>query len=112
MNADLGRFYGISLDDMDSGRVSIRTVADYAAHMPRGGAVGQAVGGAMAVSPEADAVRAVVHSLNLLMWQNAGAKGKQPEPIPYPEGTAAEKAKQDRVIETARRYRARRQKTE
>ncbi|QOT19737.1 hypothetical protein [Paenarthrobacter sp. YJN-5] len=97
------------MDDMDPardrGRVSIRTVADYAAHIPRGGAVGQAVGGALAITQETDALRAVVHALNLQLWQAGGSKGNQPQPMPYPEGTAAMKAKQDRIQERARRFR-------
>jgi hypothetical protein len=96
----------------DRGRVSIRTVADYAAHMPRGGALGQAVGGHMAVTAETDALWAVEYAVIMSAWGAAGGKGKKPKPREYPNGTAAEKAERDRVIEAARRHRARRQKTE
>ena len=112
MNADLGRFYGVSLDDFHAQRVSAATVADYAAHMPRGGALGQAVGGRMAVTAETDALWAVEYAVIMSAWGAAGGKGKQPKPREYPVGTVEEEAKRQRVIEAARRHRARRQKTE
>jgi hypothetical protein len=64
----------------------------------------------MAITQETDALRAVEHALSLLIWQNGGKQGKQPEPRPYPEGTAAERAKQNRVVEQARAFRARHKK--
>jgi hypothetical protein len=93
---------------MHAGRVSVLTVADCAAHIPRGGAIGQAVGGAMAWTAEEDALWSLEHAIVMSAWAAAEGKGKRPEKRPYPEGTAAEAAKRDRVIAQAKAFRARR----
>jgi hypothetical protein len=86
----------------------VSTVADCAAHVPRGGAIGQAVGGAMAVTAETEALWGVEYAVVMSAWLG---KGQRPKPREYPEGTAAQKTKRDRVIAQARAYRARRSKT-
>ena len=88
------RFYGIDLDDLWSGRRSPRTVANAAAHLPRGGAVGEWVGGPMAVTAEVESTWEVSYVL-----AQANSK-KNVKPREFPKGV--------REVERTRRERSQR----
>lgn len=77
MNADLRRYFGTSLTDMYEGRISVFDVADFAAHLPRGGAVAEWLGGWGAISAEEEALRRVEY---VLIATNAKKKPKPPKP--------------------------------
>ena len=90
------RFYGVDLDDLYQGRRSVRAVANAAAHLPRGGAVGEWFGGAFAVTAE---VEALWENSHILAQVNSKKKLK---PRKMPEG---ERKAQQRSDLAARRLR-------
>jgi hypothetical protein len=89
---------------MHTGRVSVSAVADYAGNIPRGGAIGQAMGGAMAITAEEDALWSVEHAIVMAAWATNGRSGKQPKRREYPEGTVAEEQRRQKVIAQARAH--------
>lgn len=99
LEADLIRFYGVSLDDMRSGRRSVWSVASCVANMPRGGAVGEWFGGRLAVTAETEALWELTHVL-----AQVNSK-KRVKPRPMPEGVRDVKARGDRAVAMAEKYR-------
>lgn len=79
LNADLRRFFGVSLTDMYEGRISVEDVADYSAHLPRGGAVAEWLGGWAAITAEDEALRRIEY---VLVATNTKRKPKPPAPPP------------------------------
>jgi hypothetical protein len=92
------------LADMYRGRISPRKVSVMAAHLPRGGAVGDRLGGAMAVSPEVEAGWLVEAALYRIAHGQAGGKGKAPEMRDYPLGVAEQSEKQDYTLSRAEAF--------
>ena len=82
LNADLQREYGVCLTDMYEGRVNVLDVADFAANLPRGGAVSAWYGGWGAVTSLEESLRRVEHVLKLQMVQASGKKRSIPDPAP------------------------------
>ena len=101
LEADLTRFYGIDLDDLYSGRRSVRAVANAAAHFPRGGAVGEWFGGHVAVTAETEAMWELAH---ILAQVNSKKKIK---PRPMPDGVRDAEKKRAHALARAKKYRAR-----
>lgn len=96
------QFYGVDLDDLWEGRRSVRAVSNAAAHLPKGGAVGQWYGGEIAV---ADVVAALWENTHTIAQVNSEKKIK---PRPLPEGLRDAERKREQALAKARRYRARR----
>lgn len=96
------QYFGIDLDDLWSGRKSIRAVSSAAAHLPRGGAVGEWLGGEIAISKE---VAALWENTHVLAQANSEKKIK---PRPMPEGIRDAERKREQALAKARRYRAKR----
>lgn len=84
---------------MRDGRRSVWSVASCAAHVPRGGAVGEWFGGQLAITAETEAAWELTH---VLVSVNSKKKVK---PRPMPEGVRAVKAKGDRAVAMAEKYR-------
>lgn len=82
MNADLQRVYGVCLTDMYEGRIPVLDVADFAVHLPRGGASHRWVGGWAALSETEEALLRVEHLLSAQIAQAAGKKQAPPFPDP------------------------------
>ena len=78
---------------MYRGRETVREVSVLAAHLPRGGAVGQRLGGPAAISDEAEAGWLVEAALYKIAHSQAGGKGKAPEMRDYPLGIAEQAQK-------------------
>ncbi|KUF05699.1 hypothetical protein AUL38_16015 [Leucobacter sp. G161] len=96
------REYGLDLDDLYSGRKSVRAVSNAAAHLPRGGAVGEWYGGELAVP---DQVAAVWENTHVLAQANSEKKIK---PRELPVGVREVERTRELALAKARRYRARR----
>lgn len=95
MAADLRRFFGVRLSDMYAGVEDPLEVAHMAAHMPRGGAVGEWYGGQLAITAEVEAIWESNYLLSLPVAKNP--KGVKPRP--FPDGarvTAARLAKKSK----------------
>lgn len=99
MAADLRRFYGVSLSAALAGKEDLLEAAHCAAHIPRGGAVGEWYGGQLAITAEVEAAWEIAH---VLVSVNSKKKVK---PRPMPEGVRAVKAKGDRAVAMAEKYR-------
>lgn len=101
MEADLIRFFpGVTLSGMRAGMIPVLTVANCAAHLPRGGAVGEWVGGAMAITAETEALWEIAH-----ITAQVNSK-KKLKPRPMPEGVREQQRKLERRAEQMRRWRA------
>lgn len=87
---------------MWAGRESIREVSDMAAHVPRGGAVGEWYGGQLAVTAETEAVWE-----NTYVLSQVNSK-KKIQPRQMPEGVREQKRKSDRAAVMAAKYRRKR----
>lgn len=115
MRASLQAEYGLRLLPDGQGRTephrTPRELADLVDHLPAGCAYGRALGGVAAMSNEALMGRAVEATLRDLAWQEAGAKGKRPEPMPLPKAAGAEDVKVAAVSEKARRWQERQSRT-
>ena len=96
------RFYGFSLDDMWAGRRSVWAVANAAAHVPRGGAVGEWFGGPMAVTAEVESLWELTH---VLAQVNSKKKIK---PRPMPDGVRDQVQKSERAQLMAEKFRRKR----
>ncbi len=90
--ADLRRFFGVSLRDMWAGRISVVEVADCAAHIPRGGAVGEWFGGFYAVTAEVEAVWELSHILAQVNSKKKVKPREMPEGVRDREARAAKAA--------------------
>lgn len=77
---------------MYRGKLSVRKASVLAANLPRGGAVGARIGGAMAVTGEVEASWILENTMMRIAHGQSGGKGKAPEMRDYPPG-AAEQAK-------------------
>lgn len=86
------------------GRISTREVATYASNLPRGAAVHQWFGGAMAVTEETEGAWLVEHAIMNQIWNAAGQSGKQPKMRDYPQGISVQVAKQKRATDNAARF--------
>lgn len=82
MSADLQRYYGVSLSDVEAGRHDLLDVAAWVANYPRGGAIAEWIGGWGAVTAEEETLRRIEHLLNVQIVQASGRKRKVPEPKP------------------------------
>lgn len=80
--ADLRRFFGVRLSDVWVGKEDVLEVADYAANLPRGGAVGEWYGGGMAITAEVEAM----WEANYLLAVAVAEKPKKVKPRKMPEG--------------------------
>jgi hypothetical protein len=89
---------------MYRGRLSVRKVSVLAANLPRGGAVGLRLGGAMAVTGEVEASWVVENALLRIAHGQAGGKGKAPEMRDYPPGVAELAEKQDYALSRAEAF--------
>ena len=65
----------------------------------------------MAITAETEALWGVEYSIIMSAWVAGGSKGQKPKPREYPEGTAAEEAKRERVIAQARAHQERRRQS-
>lgn len=82
VEADLRRFYNVRLSGIYDGSEDVIEVSNMVAHMPRGGAIGEWLGGPMAVTAEVEA-----------LWENTyiltavnSEKPKKVKPREFPEG--------------------------
>jgi len=89
---------------MYRGRISPRKVSVMAAHLPRGGAVGDRLGGAMAVTPEVEGSWLVEAALYRIAHGQAGGKGKAPEMRDYPLGVAEQAEKNNYAVSRAEAF--------
>jgi len=105
LEADLQRYYQLDLADMYRGILSVRKVSVMAAHLPRGGAVGERLGGAMAITPEVEGSWLVEAALYRVAHAEGGGKGKAPEMRDYPLGVAEMAEKQDYAVSRAEAFR-------
>lgn len=87
---------------MWAGLEDVREVADMAAHLPRGGAVGEWFGGMMAVTAEVEAV----WELSYISAMAATDKPKKVKPRPYPEGVRSQQRKTDYAVSMAEKFRS------
>lgn len=95
-------FPGVSVAGMRAGAVPVLTVANCAAHIPNGGAVGQYYGGWLAVSDEVAALMQVNYTIAV----TAAEKPRRvPEPKP-PEGVRELERKAGYAVSQAERFRA------
>lgn len=85
--------------DVWAGREDVGEVADMIAHVPRGSAIGEWIGGHLAITAE---VEAAWETSYILAAVNSKKKTK---PRPMPEGVRAVKAKGDRAVAMAEKYR-------
>lgn len=107
MEADLIRFFpGVSLAGMRAGVVPIETVANCAAHIPRGGAVGEFYGGWLAVTAE---VEAAWENSYILARVNAD-KPSEIQPRKPPEGVREREQREAALREKAERFKRRRRR--
>jgi hypothetical protein len=90
---------------MYRGKVSVRKVSVLSTNLPRGSAVGFRLGGAAAVSEEAEAGWLVEAALYKIAHSQAGGKGKAPEMRDYPLGVAEQAEKQDYTLSRAEAFR-------
>lgn len=90
---------------MYRGRETVREVSVLAANLPRGGAVGQRLGGPAAISDEAEAGWLVEAALYKIAHSQAGGKGKAPEMRDYPLGVAEQAAKDNYAVSRAEAFR-------
>jgi hypothetical protein len=104
LEADLQRYYQLDLADMYRGRVSVRKVSVLASHLPRGGAVGQRLGGAAAISEEVEGHWLVEAALYRIAHGQAGGQGKAPEMREYPLGVYEQAAKENYAVSRAEAF--------
>ena len=93
------RFFNASLDEMRDGRRSVWSIASCAAHLPRGGAVGEWYGGELAISTEAAALWEQTH---VLVQVNSK---KTVKPRALPEGVRDGQRRRDLARTRAQQYR-------
>lgn len=89
---------------MYRGRVSVRKVSVLASHLPRGGAVGQRIGGAAAISEEVEGSWLIEAALYRIAHGQAGGKGKAPEMREYPLGVAEQAEKDNYAVSRAEAF--------
>lgn len=97
--ADLRRFYGVKLSDVRTGKEDVLEVAAYAANLPRGGAVGEWYGGALAITSETEGLWELAYIL-----AQVNSK-KRINPREMPKGVREVERKQDRAALMAAKYR-------
>lgn len=87
LTADFQRVYGLDIEGLYSGEISVLRAARLTAKLPRGSQLWRALGGAMAVTDEWDLLNAIEHNIRAMPWAFSDSKerGKAPEPMPYPE---------------------------
>jgi hypothetical protein len=89
---------------MYRGKVSVRKVSVLATNLPRGSAVGVRLGGAAAISEEAEAGWLVETALYKIAHAKAGGKGKAPEMREYPLGVAERAEKDNYAVSRAEAF--------
>lgn len=101
------RFYGVRLSDMYAGCEGVLEVAAMVAHMPRGGAIGEWFGGALAITAEVEALWEQAYILTVVNSD----KPKKVKPRPMPEGVRdreeREAKKRAHAVRMAEKYRRR-----
>lgn len=110
MTADLRRFYQVRLSHVETGEEDLYEVADMVALMPRGGAIGEWIGGASAITAEVEAMDRVEYAAIVPHLP----KNSKVKPRGYPDGIRAIEAreaiareKQQRTMRQLRAQRAR-----
>lgn len=99
VTADLRRFYQVRLSDIEIGEEDTLEVAHCAAHLPRGGAVGEWLGGSDAVTAEVEALWAVEFAAYAPhLKSNSNAKPRE-----FPPGVRELERREDKKRQTARR---------
>ena len=76
-----------------------------AAHLPRGGAVGQRLGGAAAITEEVEAGWLLEAAVYRIAHGQAGGKGKAPEMREYPLGVMQKAEKENYTLSRAEAFR-------
>ena len=94
-------YFGVRLSDVWAGLESVNDVADYAANLPRGGAVGEWFGGRLAVTSEVESLWELSH---IVAQVNSEKKLKSRE---MPEGLRDGVRKREVALDKAKRYKAR-----
>lgn len=83
--ADFHRYYGVSLKSVRHSGIPLSEVADMAIHLPPDSATRRALDPHWQRTNEVDFLRAMEHTLRILVWQNNASKtAKVPERIPLP----------------------------
>jgi hypothetical protein len=90
---------------MYRGILSVRKVAVMAAHLPRGSAVGQRLGGAAAITEEVEAGWLLEAAVYRIAHGQAGGKGKAPEMREYPLGVMQRAEKENYALSRAEAFR-------
>lgn len=91
----------MSLARWEAGEIDITTIANCAAHVPNGGAVGQYYGGWMGVSEEVATLMNINYTIAV---SNAEKPKKVPKPTP-PEGVRDMERKTDFAVSMAEKFR-------
>ena len=89
---------------MYRGLITPRKVAVFAANLPRGSAVGNRLGGAVAITDETDAMWSVEHALYLIAHAQGEGKGKEPARREYPPGALDQQEKEQKALSRAERF--------
>ncbi|MFB3980330.1 hypothetical protein [Microbacterium proteolyticum] len=82
-------------------------MCDLVAHLPRGCALWQETGGAIALTDEALLLREAVYRLEVIDWHNAGSKGNAPKRIDLPKAAHEVRAAEAKTSAKARKHAAR-----
>jgi hypothetical protein len=90
---------------MYRGTISVRKVAVMASHLPRGGAVGERIGGAAAITAEVEAGWLLEAAVYRIAHGQAGGKGKAPEMREYPLGVFERAEKDNYALSRAEAFR-------
>lgn len=97
VDADLARFYGFTWHDVETGRVPLVSAANCVAHVPRGGAIGEWIGGALAVTAEVEAVMNLTY-VSMMAASDKPKKVKRPE---FPAGVREQRRREAYAVSRA-----------
>lgn len=89
---------------MYRGEYTAREISIYTKHLPRGGAVGEFIGGPDAITAEQEDLWVVQHLLAGLGWQNAGSKGPAPKMRDYPKGWSEQQSTEQKMLSQAEAF--------
>lgn len=104
--ADLEQYYnGMDLADYYRGLITPRKLSVCLMYMPRGANIWQCIGGAQAITTEAESIWLLEHTMMMIQHAKAGGKGKKPEMRKYPEGLEKAENAENYSISQAEKFR-------
>lgn len=107
LEADLYRVYQVDLVGMWRGEVSVRKVANLAAHLPDGSQVYVSEGSDQAWTVGEHMAALAAWQVAVGNWQRGGRKGKAPDPIPTPGESTRKAAEAERNARLKQQFLAR-----